>query len=234
MLIAHIGFCLTRNQDASKDEVGVNYRTGDLKLGRAAVLADLKKYLQVPFDCLLERVGALPPLQDLQRIRNNLTETKILTDDKSGLRWTDFTPPTTSKGSEEDVFEPLGHIIDRILAEILNCGVSFAANPSVTPLSERNNTSMSDGYLVLGKENNKRKIHWFDIAVPFEFKKARDRESVRDDKEKIIWSLHSIMREDLCRRFAFGITIEGAQLRLAHQSCTPCGYSTYRLLPERG
>ncbi|KAG2129418.1 uncharacterized protein EDB93DRAFT_1182709 [Suillus bovinus] len=183
----------------SRHTSGANYRTGDLKLGRAAVLADLQRYLQVPFDCLLKRVGGLPPLQDLQRIRNNLTKSKILTDDER---------------SEENVFEPLGRIIDRILAETPNRRASFAANPNVTPLSERNNTSRPDGYLVLSKEKNKRKIHWFDIAVPFEFKKAQDRESLRDDEEKIIWSLHSIMREDICRRFAFGITIEGTQLRL--------------------
>ncbi|KIJ19256.1 hypothetical protein PAXINDRAFT_32488, partial [Paxillus involutus ATCC 200175] len=34
------------------------------------------------------------------------------------------------------------------------------------------------------------------------------------NEEKVIWSLHSIMREDLCRRFAFGITIENTRLRL--------------------
>ncbi|KAG2076918.1 hypothetical protein BDR04DRAFT_980022, partial [Suillus decipiens] len=34
------------------------------------------------------------------------------------------------------------------------------------------------------------------------------------DEQKIIWSLHNIMREDPCRRFAFGVTIEGTELRL--------------------
>ncbi|KAG2041366.1 hypothetical protein BDR03DRAFT_914065 [Suillus americanus] len=70
-------------------------------------------------------------------------------------------------------------------------------------------------------------MHWFDIAVPFEFKKEQDIESLRDisccrscrrpltkPQQKIIWSLHSIMREDPRRRFAFGITIEDTQLRL--------------------
>jgi hypothetical protein len=159
---------------------GANYRTGDLKLGCAAVLADLQRYLRVPFDCLVKRVGALPSLQDLQRIRNNLTESKILTDDESGFRWTDFTLPTASKGFEENVFEHLGRIIDQILADIPNRRVSFAANPNATPLSERNNTSRPDGYLVLSNEKSLRKIHWFDIAVPFEFKKTQDRESLRD------------------------------------------------------
>ncbi|KAG1768275.1 hypothetical protein EV702DRAFT_1282403 [Suillus placidus] len=191
-----------------------DYRTGDLKLGRIAVLADLRRYLQVPFDCLVKCVGAMPSQRDLQRIRHNLTESKILADDESGLQWTDFTPPATSKGSEENAFKPLGRIIAEILAEVPNHGVSFLANPNGTPLSQRNNTSRPDGFLVLSNEKTQPKIHWFDIAVPFEFKKGRDMESLRDDEHKIIWSLHNIMREDLLRRFAFGITIEDMQLRL--------------------
>ncbi|KAG1886859.1 uncharacterized protein F5891DRAFT_1081400 [Suillus fuscotomentosus] len=185
---------------------GADYRTGDLKLGRTAVLTDLGRYLRVPFDCLVKCVDAMPSQQDLQQIRNNLTKCKILTDDKSGLRWTDFIPPATSKVSEENAFKPLGRIIAEILAEVPKSGVSFLANPNVSPLSQRNNTSRPDGYLP--------KIHWFDIAVPFEFKKAQDRESFQDDEQKIIWSLHSIMREDLRHRFAFGITMEDTQLRL--------------------
>ncbi|KAG1768025.1 hypothetical protein EV702DRAFT_1203461 [Suillus placidus] len=142
-----------------------DYRTGDLKLGRISVLADLRRYLQVPFDSLVKC---------------------ILTNDESGLQWTDFTP--------------LGRIIAEILVQVPNCGVSFLANPNGTPLSQRNNTSRPDGYLVLSNKKTEPKIHWFDIAVPFEFKKGRDIESLRDDDQKIIWSLHSIMREDLLRR----------------------------------
>jgi hypothetical protein len=232
----------------SRHTSGANYRTGDLKLGRAAVLADLQRYLQVPFDCLLKHVGALPPLQDLHRIRNNLTESKVLTDDESGLRWTDFTPPNASKGSEENVFEPLGRIIDRILAETPNRRVSFVANPNVTPLSERNNTSRPDGYLVLSKEKNKRKIHWFDIAVPFEFKKAQDRESFRD-VSRYRFCRRPLTKPALGRRednlepsqyHARG-SLSSIYVRyhngghavetVAHQSCIPCSYSAYQLLP---
>jgi hypothetical protein len=115
--------------------LGADYRTGDLKLGRTAVFTDLRRYLRVPFDCPVKCIGAMPSQQDLQQIRNNLTESKILDDDESGLRWTDFTPPATSKVSEENVFKPLGRIIAEILAEVPNSGVSFLANPNVSPLS---------------------------------------------------------------------------------------------------
>ncbi|KAG1771178.1 hypothetical protein EV702DRAFT_1270925 [Suillus placidus] len=108
---------------------------GDLRLdGRTAVLADLGRYLQVPFDSLVNCVGAVP--------------------------------------------------------------------------SQRNNTSRPDAYLVRDDKQTAPRTHWFDIAVPFEFKKERNTETLRDDEQKIIWSLHNIMREDPCRRFAFGFTIE--------------------------
>ncbi|KAG1749069.1 uncharacterized protein EDB91DRAFT_1235578 [Suillus paluster] len=198
-----------------------DYRTGDLKLGHIAVLADLRRYLQVPFDCLMKCVGAMPSQQDLQWICHNLTECKILTDNESGLQWTDFTPPATSKGSEENVFKPLGRIIIEILVQVPNSAVSFLANPNGTPLSQCNNTFRPDGYLVLSNKKTEPKIHWFNIAVPFEFKKGWDicyslalPDLIREDKQKIIWSLHSIMREDLLRRFVFSITIEDMQLRL--------------------
>ncbi|KAG1771899.1 hypothetical protein EV702DRAFT_1033892 [Suillus placidus] len=116
----------------------------------------------------------------------------------------------------EEKFQPLGRIISAILAQVQNHGISFSSNPNQTPLSQRNNTSRPDAYLVHlrdGKQTAPR-THWFDIAVPFEFKKERNPETVRDDEQKIIWSLHNIMREDPCRRFAFGLTIEDTQLRL--------------------
>ncbi|KAG1802515.1 uncharacterized protein BJ212DRAFT_997875 [Suillus subaureus] len=192
-----------------------DYRTGDLKLGRIAVLADLGSYLQVPFDCLVKCVGAMPSQQDLQRIRNSLTnkESKILTDDESGLRWTDFTPPAKSKGPEENMFQPLGLIISEILAEVPDCGVSFLANPKEHP--SRSATilpGLMDTLYLAIKKLSPRCIGLTSLC--HSSSRRNGILSLRDDEQKIIWSLHSIMREDPCRRFTFGITIEDTQLRL--------------------
>jgi hypothetical protein len=116
--------------------------------------------------------------------------------------------------SEEMTFKSLKGIISGILEQVPNCGVSYLSNPNQTPISERQNTSRPDGYLVRASNQTAPRTHWFDIAVPFEFKKERDVKALRDNEHKIIWSLHNIMREDPCRRFAFGITIEDTQLRL--------------------
>ncbi|KAG1884235.1 hypothetical protein F4604DRAFT_1952371 [Suillus subluteus] len=187
-----------------------DYRTGDLKLGCEAVLTDLGRYLQVPFVSLAKCVGAMPSQQRLEEIRDNLIQSDILTDD--GLEWIDFVRP--AKMSEEMTFKPLEEIISGILEQVPNCGVSYLSNPNQTPISERHNTSQPDGYLVRPSNQTRPRMHWFDIAVPFEFKKEQDAKAIRDNEHKIIWSLHNIMREDPCRRFAFGITIEEAQLRL--------------------
>ncbi|KAF8845353.1 hypothetical protein BDN67DRAFT_941205 [Paxillus ammoniavirescens] len=191
-----------------------DYRSGDLKLGGNAVLSELGRYLEVPFDLLLKCVGT-PSQQDLKRTRDYLLAEKTLIHGKSGDQWKGFpTSPSNSSFDEDKTFRPLESIISNILAAVQNPGISFLAAPTKTPLSSRNNTSRPDGHLVLGSTNSATKDHWFDIAVPFEFKKSCDHDAVKDNDEKVIWSLHNIMREDPCRRFAFGITIENTRLRL--------------------
>ncbi|KAG1809747.1 uncharacterized protein HD556DRAFT_1280479, partial [Suillus plorans] len=189
-----------------------DYRTGDLKLGREAVLADLGRYLQVPFISLAKCVGSMPSPQRLQDMRDDLIQREILTDNDP--KWKAFIRPANLKRSEEKTFEPLKEIISGILNQVPDCGVSYESNPNEIPISERHNTSRPDGYLVRANDRTAPRMHWFDIGVPFEFKKERDARAVQDNEHKIIWSLHNIMREDPCRRFAFGITIEDTQLRL--------------------
>ncbi|KAG1829965.1 hypothetical protein EV424DRAFT_1343856 [Suillus variegatus] len=87
--------------------------------------------------------------------------------------------------SEEMTFKLEG-IISGILEQVPNCAVSYLSNPNNMPLSERHNTSLPDGYLVRANNRAAPRMH----------------------------CLHNIMREDPCRRFAFGITIEDTQLRL--------------------
>ncbi|KAI9568135.1 hypothetical protein HD554DRAFT_2022465 [Boletus coccyginus] len=192
-----------------------DYRTGNLTLGRLAVLADLKRCLQVPFLTLLRCLGTLPSSQKLHDLRHHLIhDARLLSEDGPRLRWSHFAPSSKSSASEEISFRPLASIASDILAQVPNSRLSYLANPNQTPISQRNNTSRPDAYLVLAHKADAPRVHWFDVAVPFEFKKFRDPDAVRDDEHKIIWSLHTIMREDPCRRFAFGITIEASHLRL--------------------
>ncbi|KAG1868374.1 hypothetical protein DFJ58DRAFT_911482 [Suillus subalutaceus] len=199
-----------KSQVPPAETVLVPRHTGDLKLSREAVLTDLGKYLQVPFVSLVKCVGAMPSQQHLEEMRDNLIQSKILTDDS--LEWKDFIRPV--KMSEETTLKPLKGIISGILEQVPSCGVSYLLNPNQTPLSERHNTFRLDGYLLRASDQTAPRMPWFDITVPFKFKKERGAKALRDNEHKIIWSIHNIMREDPCRRFAFGITIEIMQLRL--------------------
>jgi hypothetical protein len=60
-----------------------DYRSGDLKLGRNAVLSELgRRYLEVPFDLLSKCVGT-PSQQDLKRTHDNLSTARVATNGKA-------------------------------------------------------------------------------------------------------------------------------------------------------
>ncbi|EGN91666.1 hypothetical protein SERLA73DRAFT_80231 [Serpula lacrymans var. lacrymans S7.3] len=195
---------------------------GDLNLSRTAVLRNLKKVLKLPFD----RLKASVPHREVARVRAKLEEDGIIIrngvviDGVAAQQWKGFDiEPAKSKQCEEVVFRPLGDIINRILSETSNHLVRYHNNGYTTPNPDRKNTSRPDGYLKLIKTKTAKlpaedKVHWFDIAVPAEFKKRLDPGDIRDNEQEIIWSLHTMMREDPCRRFAYGITIENTNLRL--------------------
>ena len=162
------------------------YRTGDLSLGRQAVLKDLGRYLRVPYATLIRSVlGSLSPTET-SGIRQKLTENGILNFVGGKSQWAAFTvPPARSNVSESVVFQPLIEIISTIFNEIHNCPVSVTSNPSATPLSERGNTSRPDARIVHGRPAANQ-MHWFDIVVPFEFKKTKDHSAKYDVRREYL------------------------------------------------
>ena len=108
----------------------------------------------------------------------------VVPDGKS--QWAAFTVPLArSNVSESVAFRPLVDIISTIFNEISNCPVSFSANPSATPLSERGNTSRPDAHIVHGHPAANQ-IHWFDIVISFEFKKTKDRSAKHDVRRECV------------------------------------------------
>lgn len=160
---------------------GAGYRSGDLNRSRQAVLADLQRYLQVPFHQLARCVGTVPSPDQLHRIRQRLVDEKLLACRQDGkFRWAQFKPPNQSALSEENAFKPLAPIISSILEQVPGCRASFRANPNQSPLSQRSNTSRPDAYLVLTDKVTPVGVHWFDVAVPFEFKRDASTDDIRD------------------------------------------------------
>lgn len=139
-------------------------------------------YLQVPYATLICSAFGSPPATS--QIRQKLTEDYILSVSPDGkiLQWAEFMATSArSNVSESVAFQLFVDIASGIFNQIPNCKVSFATNPSATPLSDRRNTSRPDAHVVYSTEN---KIHWFDIVTPFEFKKTKDRSPKHDVSRK--------------------------------------------------
>ncbi|KAG6370313.1 hypothetical protein JVT61DRAFT_12266 [Boletus reticuloceps] len=193
------------------------YLSGDLTEGRRAVVNDINRYREVPYDQLVgSRLHPLPTDSKVAQIRQVLrTRGAITQDDKE---WTRFVQrPSAAQRSECVVFQPLQSTISTIFEQVDMTLFRFVVAPTETPISTRRNTSRPDAYIRLKTwYRSDRKTHWFDIAIPFEFKKSKNDDEKRDNERKVIWSLHNIMREDPLRRFALGITIEDTELRIWH------------------
>ncbi|KAF8585411.1 hypothetical protein K439DRAFT_1343467, partial [Ramaria rubella] len=105
--------------------------------------------------------------------------------------------------------------------------LTFHDNPHRAPTSTRSNDTRPDGYFVRRldpthadpapskRSKSKAPLHrWDDIALSAEYKKGNTSEEADDNAQKIIWSMHHIMRSDPCRRFTFGFTVENTQMRI--------------------
>lgn len=165
------------------------YRTGDLNLGRIAVLKDLEPIHKVPWSYFTQAV--LPPLHaniDIQNILNALRRSGDIVDEQ----WKVYPGNKNhDKASEEDYYARLSKVFDAITEEAKNATqierkVTFISKPNFTPFSERKNTSRPDAYLHLVQRESvavagaESRDSWDDIAVSFEFKRsggAPDRET---------------------------------------------------------
>ncbi|KAI6021147.1 hypothetical protein EDC04DRAFT_2901404 [Pisolithus marmoratus] len=208
------------------------YRSGDLALGRTAVLRDLGDIPSVSLDYF--KSAALPPLReriDIDKIKESLQRDAEVWSQASN-QWVGFAKePKDSEQSEDMTFKPLSNIFDAVVRKATVAGTQaklrFVSRPSESPLSERSNATCPDAYLLLLEKKsvdtqNDKKNHaknsnpdsWDDIAVSFKFKKGNGNAERKDDDKKVVWSLHHIMRSDPCRRATFGVTIENTSMRL--------------------
>ncbi|KAG9022754.1 hypothetical protein FRB95_014238 [Tulasnella sp. JGI-2019a] len=212
-----------------------SYLSGNLEQSRTAVLKDLKPIPIAENDVFKQWLPRLQPGVNVEQIRDRLIESKSLT--LNGWKhWPN--DPAHTAGSENEVFKafstPVGDIISAIKLEMnIAPTATLLNNPTGTPLSERRNTSQPDGYMVLEpvpRENlrpyavlkhqekpgtgNLLPTYWEDIAVPLEYKKDNTPTARLDDERKMVWSLHHILRNNPCRRSAFGITLENNNLRV--------------------
>ncbi|KAI6144040.1 hypothetical protein BKA82DRAFT_4179732, partial [Pisolithus tinctorius] len=205
------------------------YRSGDLAVGRTAVLNDLGEIPQVSLEYFKSAI--LPPLRgqiDIAKIKTSLEGAEAWSR-HSG--WTAIKKePKLSGVSEEETFEPLSKVFDAVVREagkVANTPATlrFSSQRSHSPLSDHSNATRPGACLLLvgknsvgsqgAKKNNAENSgpdSWYDIAVSFEFKKG-NRAAERDDNDtKVISSLHHIMCSDPRRRATFWFTCRAVML----------------------
>ncbi|KAI0345494.1 hypothetical protein BDW22DRAFT_1417900 [Trametopsis cervina] len=161
----------------------------------------------------------LPPEFELRDAIAALKENKTIKDDI----WDAFSEPPSARGAHEDkVLAPFATIVKVVDEEAGKHSsgepaVVFECNPNRIPVSAfRKSTSKPDGYGVYLRHDNYTAdgpIFWEFIVAPGEKKRAR-LEDINDNISKILWSFNHTMREDPCRRFVIGYTIEDTVMRL--------------------
>ncbi|KAI5117344.1 hypothetical protein M0805_006243 [Coniferiporia weirii] len=202
------------------------YRNGTLDERRAAILSDLGQSIpEVDLDFFTNNV--LPPLRDgfnVDEIVTSLESKKII---KEG-RWEWFEEdPMRKQCTETEAFKPVVDIFESIVraANEKSHGheqtLTLRMAPNSAPVSERSNRTRPDGFMILKEaedkfgSDEKARRSWYDLALAFETKKDGSDPLQRDDNvSKQVYSMQHTMSIDPCRRFAFGITIENASMRL--------------------
>lgn len=153
------------------------YRTGDLVQGRLAVLKDLKRYRRVPYPTLVRSAFGPPP--KTSHIRQKLIDDGVLDVSHNGVsNWSKFiVKPSKTDAAESAAFKPLITVVSKIFGQIPDCRFECSTNPHARIFSDRGNTSRPDAYV---RCSGPEKTHWFDVAIPFEFKKAKHPSAAQD------------------------------------------------------
>ncbi|KIN96017.1 hypothetical protein M404DRAFT_1007053 [Pisolithus tinctorius Marx 270] len=120
------------------------YRSGDLVVGRTAVLNDLGEIPQVSLEYFKSAV--LPPLRgqiDISKIKTSLEGAEAWSR-HSG--WTAIKEPNLSGVSEEETFETLSKVFDAVVREAGKVAstpatLRFSSRPSHSPLSDHSNAT---------------------------------------------------------------------------------------------
>ncbi|KAJ8075927.1 hypothetical protein PM082_021559 [Marasmius tenuissimus] len=124
--------------------------------------------------------------------------------------------PSSKQEAEAQAFRPLYNLITAVveLAAELNGFRSVTHSTRQERISgEKPNSSRPDSFLYLHSGLLKH-LGWEQLLCPGELKKKPTDKNVLDNWAKVLWSMHHIMRNDPCRLFTFGFSMEDDQARL--------------------
>ncbi|CDO76047.1 hypothetical protein BN946_scf184959.g5 [Trametes cinnabarina] len=209
---------------------------------RSELQMSFRKYAQTSIDDFVEKV--LPPLPPgfgeptdaVKKVfhklrRGSNKRAKALEKQGDLYKWLSMmTLPKELSSHETVAFQPLENVIADIKAAVDACQWPDALTKPAPAFLYQNSGNTTPASLHRRDSNNSRpdvcfvhssgqvapaqKPSWWDIGFVGEFKKGDSSADLHNDIQKVLWSLNIIMREDPCRHFAFGFTIENTTTRL--------------------
>ncbi|CUA78008.1 TBC1 domain family member 31 [Rhizoctonia solani] len=197
----------------------VNYPSPRMKDCRNTLTLDVPKIVEVTKGSLIDSVLTLVPTSEVEQVCIELCSTSQISDeDPDNPRWVCLPEdPGNSKRHGIESFQ----FFEKIVEAVDSCRpnksqelqLKFSVSENTTPLGQRHNTSRPDGYFYLAASNSSL-VRWADILLPMEFKNKDTLEKRVDNRAKLIWSMHRIMRTDAQRRYVLGLTCENTTARL--------------------
>ena len=170
------------------------YRTEHLSAGRDAVLHDLGSVPEAPWKSFLK---ILPPSPlgpgQAERVVVALNKDEIVDNER---RKTFATEPSNDPSRESEVFRPLDHLFDVIVAA---CETEIATKPGpykwttitdITPKSARKSTCKSGAWLVLASATHAQSVednesyYWEDCCLSAQFKKGTSLNDIHDARTR--------------------------------------------------
>ncbi|CAE6534567.1 unnamed protein product [Rhizoctonia solani] len=195
----------------------IDYRSIRVVDSRKPLTKDIPVVSEVSLDSLIHMVLRDVPTKKLNKVCDKLSGAGcIIRADSDHPRWNCFPlSPRAAKKPEARVFQSLEAIAKDIIKHsgISQPIVHLKVAGEITPLSNRRNTSRPDGFFRMGSVESEP-VRWADIIMPMEFKNESSRTNQTDDFEKVLWSMHHIMRNDPRRKYVHGLTCENTEMRL--------------------
>ncbi|KAJ3552851.1 hypothetical protein NM688_g3934 [Phlebia brevispora] len=187
---------------------------------RAANLTDLGEDVR-QFDVATFFSYYLPPIRDgieVEKLVQYLTKDGTITPDG----WEGFSEPKVSTDKEDTCYAPVEKIVNAIVEAAKSLGYEGTTgkckcDPRKKPKASFRESSCLPDCVLYFPTRGRKGPHWDDIAVTGEFKKDHSNvDRLNDNIEQLVWNLNQTMRNDPCRRFTLGFTIENTVMRIWH------------------
>ncbi|CAE7103402.1 unnamed protein product [Rhizoctonia solani] len=189
---------------------------------QTTLTSDLPEFREVKLQSLMDAV--LHPVSPhlLERVCKKLASNGYIGGPVRKRRWRCLPKHQSAAQNKTQVERFLEDVVDAVAnLSTTKLHINVLADGNSIPTSSRDNNSRPDAFFYLGKRQRwAGDVRWTDIVMPTEFRNSYDTEDGYDTEDetdhynKVMWSMHHVMRNDARRRFMLGLTCENAKARL--------------------